>query len=136
MAKHGLPTRLCCYLKRRTDALCYLDVALGRQCVLCRLYPDAVIANAEDAACLGLNAACLGLNALSDESAHVVLPVEATHLAARLAERGSSPCSATSPNCANPEVAQVSHHGTTGKVIADHTPRGTLFSSRALTLWP
>jgi N-dimethylarginine dimethylaminohydrolase len=55
----------------------------GSQRVLRRLYPDAVIANAADAA-------CLGLNAVSD-GRHVVLPVEATHLATRLAERGFEP---------------------------------------------
>ena len=57
--------------------------SLGSQRVLRRLYPDAVIANADDAA-------CLGLNAVSD-GRHVVLPVEATHLATRLAERGFDP---------------------------------------------
>lgn len=55
----------------------------GSQHVLRRLFPDAVIANADDAA-------CLGLNAVSD-GRHVVLPVEATHLATRLAERGFQP---------------------------------------------
>ena len=55
----------------------------GSQRVLRRLFPDAVIANADDAA-------CLGLNAVSD-GRHVVLPVEATHLATRLAERGFQP---------------------------------------------
>lgn len=55
----------------------------GSQRVLRHLYPDAVIANAQDAACLGLNAVCDGR--------HVVLPVEATHLATRVAERGFEP---------------------------------------------
>jgi|SRR5829696_980868 len=55
----------------------------GSQRVLRRLFPDAVIADAQDAA-------CLGLNAVSD-GRYVVLPVEAEHLATRLAERGFEP---------------------------------------------
>jgi N-dimethylarginine dimethylaminohydrolase len=55
----------------------------GSRRVLRRLFPDAVLANADDAA-------CLGLNAVSD-GRHVILPVEATHLATRLAERGFEP---------------------------------------------
>lgn len=55
----------------------------GSRRVLRRLFPDAVIANSDDAA-------CLGLNAVSD-GRHVVLPVEATHLATELAERGFQP---------------------------------------------
>jgi N-dimethylarginine dimethylaminohydrolase len=51
--------------------------------VLRRLFPDAVIADDTDAECLGLNAVCDGR--------HVVLPVEATHLAARVAEIGFEP---------------------------------------------
>lgn len=51
--------------------------------VLARRYPDAVLATAADAA-------VLGLNAVSD-GRHVVLPAEATDLAAALAERGFIP---------------------------------------------
>lgn len=55
----------------------------GSQAVLRRLFPDAVIATAEDAA-------CLGLNAVSD-GRHVILPPEATNLAAQLESRGFDP---------------------------------------------
>lgn len=55
----------------------------GSQAVLRTLYPDAVIATAEDAAVFGLNAVSDGL--------HVLLPQAATALAARLAERGYEP---------------------------------------------
>nr|WP_189057141.1 dimethylargininase [Longimycelium tulufanense] len=55
----------------------------GSQQVLRRLFPDAVIANAEDAECLGLNGVSDGRN--------VVLPMEATHLAEKVAERGFEP---------------------------------------------
>jgi N-dimethylarginine dimethylaminohydrolase len=48
-----------------------------------RLFPDAVIADAEDAA-------CLGLNGVSDGK-HVVLPREATGLASQLSRRGYEP---------------------------------------------
>lgn len=67
------------------DLIAYYPEAFspGSQRVLRRLYPDAVIANADDAA-------YLGLNAVSD-GRYVVLPVEATHLATRLAERGFEP---------------------------------------------
>ncbi|WP_374195016.1 dimethylargininase [Amycolatopsis sp. 195334CR] len=51
--------------------------------VLRRLFPDAVEATAADAECFGLNAVSDGRN--------VVLPVEATALGARLAERGYEP---------------------------------------------
>ncbi|PRY43490.1 dimethylargininase [Umezawaea tangerina] len=55
----------------------------GSQQVLRRLFPDAVIAT-------GTDAACLGLNAVSD-GRHVLLPVEATDLAAQLTARGFEP---------------------------------------------
>jgi N-dimethylarginine dimethylaminohydrolase len=55
----------------------------GSRQVLRRLFPDAVLASAEDAACLGLNGVSDGRN--------VVLPVEATGLARRLADRGYQP---------------------------------------------
>ncbi|TCO65286.1 dimethylargininase [Actinocrispum wychmicini] len=51
--------------------------------VLRRLFPDAVIATAEDAECFGLNGVSDGRN--------VVLPIEATGLAAQLTERGYEP---------------------------------------------
>ncbi|HEV2784572.1 MAG TPA: amidinotransferase [Actinophytocola sp.] len=55
----------------------------GSRRVLHRLFPDAVIATAADAECLGLNGVSDGRN--------VVLPVEATGLAERLAEHGYQP---------------------------------------------
>jgi N-dimethylarginine dimethylaminohydrolase len=55
----------------------------GSQRVLARLFPDAVLATAEDAACFGLNGVSDGRN--------VVLPLEATELAGRLAARGYEP---------------------------------------------
>jgi N-dimethylarginine dimethylaminohydrolase len=55
----------------------------GSQRTLRRLFPDAVLADDADAACLGLNAVSDGRN--------VVLPMEATGLAARVAERGFTP---------------------------------------------
>jgi N-dimethylarginine dimethylaminohydrolase len=55
----------------------------GSQRVLHRLFPDAVIATATDAECLGLNGVSDGVN--------VVLPAEATDLAERLALRGYQP---------------------------------------------
>jgi N-dimethylarginine dimethylaminohydrolase len=55
----------------------------GSQEVLRRLYPDAVLATAEDAA-------ALGLNAVSD-GRRVVLPSAAVRLAGQLASRGFEP---------------------------------------------
>ncbi|QUH05239.1 amidinotransferase [Saccharopolyspora erythraea] len=55
----------------------------GSRRVLERLFPDAVVADAEDAACLGLNGVSDGRN--------VVLPLEATGLAAQLTARGYEP---------------------------------------------
>ncbi|MCX4778020.1 amidinotransferase [Streptomyces sp. NBC_01264] len=55
----------------------------GSRAVLRRLFPDALIARAEDAA-------ALGLNAVSD-GRHVLLPQEATGLLAPLRERGFEP---------------------------------------------
>ncbi|HVK22243.1 MAG TPA: amidinotransferase [Actinokineospora sp.] len=55
----------------------------GTQRVLAHMFPDAVIATEEDAVCLGLNAVSDGRN--------VVLPVEATRLAAEVAQRGYNP---------------------------------------------
>jgi N-dimethylarginine dimethylaminohydrolase len=48
-----------------------------------RLFPDAVVADAADAECFGLNAVC--------DARNVVLPVEATGLAAKVAEHGYHP---------------------------------------------
>jgi len=55
----------------------------GSQRVLRRLFPDAVIADEADAA-------CMGLNGVSD-GRYVVLPVEATRLAGQLLDRGFEP---------------------------------------------
>ncbi|WP_194893378.1 dimethylargininase [Catenulispora pinisilvae] len=55
----------------------------GSRAVLNTLYPNAVIATAEDAA-------AFGLNAVSDGK-HVLLPQAATGMAAQLAERGYEP---------------------------------------------
>jgi N-dimethylarginine dimethylaminohydrolase len=55
----------------------------GSRRVLRRLFPDALIATAADAACLGLNGVSDGLN--------VVLPLEATGLADQLAHHGYRP---------------------------------------------
>ena len=55
----------------------------GSRRVLERLYPDAVIADEADASCLGLNGVSDGRN--------VVLPLEATGLAAQLRARGYEP---------------------------------------------
>lgn len=55
----------------------------GSRAVLARLFPDAVRADETDAACLGLNGVSDGRN--------VILPVEATGLAERLAACGYEP---------------------------------------------
>jgi N-dimethylarginine dimethylaminohydrolase len=55
----------------------------GSQRVLARLFPDAVLGNAADAECLGLNGVSDGRN--------VVLPIEATHLADQLINEGYEP---------------------------------------------
>jgi N-dimethylarginine dimethylaminohydrolase len=77
----------------RDTALCVLnerDIAYfpgafdaESQAVLRDLFPDAVIADAGDAEVFGLNAVSDGL--------HVVLPMEATELAKKLAARGYQP---------------------------------------------
>ncbi|MDG4828686.1 amidinotransferase [Solwaraspora sp. WMMD1047] len=76
---YHLDTALC-VLDERTVA--YLPAAFspGSQAVLRRLFPDAILATAADAAVLGLNAVSDGRN--------VVLPVQATGLASALQERG------------------------------------------------
>jgi N-dimethylarginine dimethylaminohydrolase len=55
----------------------------GSQRVLHSLFPNAIIATAADAECLGLNTVSDGRN--------VVLPMEATHLADRLINHGYEP---------------------------------------------
>lgn len=55
----------------------------GSQAVLQRLFPDAVLASAEDAEVFGLNAVSDGF--------HVVLPPQASRLATQLRERGYEP---------------------------------------------
>lgn len=67
------------------DHIAYFPEAFskGSQRVLARLFPDAIIANAADAECLGLNGVSDGRN--------VVLPIEATHLAERLVHAGYEP---------------------------------------------
>lgn len=76
---YHLDTALC-VLDETTVA--YLPEAFspGSRAVLRRLFPDAVLASPADAA-------VLGLNAVSD-GRHVVLPAQATGLAAALRERG------------------------------------------------
>jgi N-dimethylarginine dimethylaminohydrolase len=85
-----------CYYHLDT-ALCVLDdsplapqvayypdaFSAGSLRVLRKLFPDAVLAGEADAACLGLNGVSDGRN--------VVLPAEATGLAAQLADRGYQP---------------------------------------------
>ena len=67
------------------DLVAYYPEAFspGSQRVLRRLFPDAVIATADDAACLGLNGVSDGRN--------VILPTEAKELADQLAHRGYRP---------------------------------------------
>jgi len=67
------------------DEIMYYPAAFDRvsQAVLARLYPDAILADAQDAA-------VFGLNAVSD-GRHVLLPGQATHLAEELARRGFVP---------------------------------------------
>ncbi|WP_374204042.1 dimethylargininase [Streptomyces sp. HPF1205] len=55
----------------------------GSRAVLARLFPDALLADEEDAAAFGLNAVCDGL--------HVLLPRAARGLRAPLRERGFDP---------------------------------------------
>ena len=65
--------------------ICYFPAAFsaGSQKVLQKLFPDAVIATEEDALVFGLNSVSDGKN--------VVLPVEASALATRLADAGFIP---------------------------------------------
>ncbi|MDR7281011.1 dimethylargininase [Catenuloplanes atrovinosus] len=79
---YHLDTALC-VLDERTVA--YLPEAFtpGSREVLRRLFPDAILAGADDAAVLGLNAVSDGRN--------VVLPTQAGNLAQQLADRGFTP---------------------------------------------
>lgn len=70
-------------LDERTVAYFPGAFSAGSRAVLARLFPDAVLADAEDAA-------VLGLNAVSD-GRHVVLPTVATRLADQLRDRGFVP---------------------------------------------
>ena len=78
-AYYHLDTALC-VLDDRTIAYLPSAFSAGSQSVLRRLFPDAVIASPADAEVLGLNAVSDGRT--------VVLPVQATGLAAALRERG------------------------------------------------
>jgi N-dimethylarginine dimethylaminohydrolase len=78
-AYYHLDTALCVF---DDHTVAYLPSAFspGSQAVLRRLFPDAVLATASDAAVLGLNAVSDGRT--------VVLPVQATALTTALRERG------------------------------------------------
>nr|MDT0657851.1 amidinotransferase [Micromonospora sp. DSM 115978] len=76
---YHLDTALC-VLDERTVAYLPSAFSAGSQAVLRTLFPDAILASAADAE-------VLGLNAVSD-GRHVVLPAQATGLAAALRERG------------------------------------------------
>jgi N-dimethylarginine dimethylaminohydrolase len=78
-AYYHLDTALCA-LDDRTVAYLPEAFSAGSRAVLARLFPDAVLATAADAA-------VLGLNAVSD-GRHVILPSQAVGLAAALRERG------------------------------------------------
>jgi N-dimethylarginine dimethylaminohydrolase len=69
----------------RPPQVAYYPAAFSRgsQQVLKHLFPDAVIATAADAECLGLNGVSDGHN--------VILPLEATHLADQLINQGYDP---------------------------------------------
>src|ERR1044071_8091091 len=82
---YHLDTALFVLTEGRDAHIAYYPEAFspGSQRVLARLFPDAIIANAADAECLGLNGVSDGRN--------VVLPMEATHLAERLIHAGYEP---------------------------------------------
>nr|WP_190088973.1 dimethylargininase [Streptomyces melanogenes] len=81
---YHLDTALC-VLDDSADEIMYYPDAFspGSRAVLARLFPDAVIASAEDAGALGLNAVSDGL--------HVLLPQGAVGLFSPLRERGFVP---------------------------------------------
>jgi len=79
---YHLDTALC-VLDSQTVAYFPEAFSTQSQIRLEELFPDAVIAEADDAAVLGLNAVSDGL--------HVVLPIEATALAEKLRARGYRP---------------------------------------------
>ena len=82
---YHLDTALFVLAEGRDAHIAYYPEAFspGSQRVLARLFPDAIIANAADAECLGLNGVSDGRN--------VILPMEATHLAERLIHAGYEP---------------------------------------------
>ncbi|MGW7430989.1 dimethylargininase [Streptomyces sp. NPDC054861] len=81
---YHLDTALC-VLDDTRDEIMYYPGAFspGSRAVLARLFPDALIATAEDAAALGLNAV--------GDGRHVLLPQAATGLFGPLRERGFTP---------------------------------------------
>jgi N-dimethylarginine dimethylaminohydrolase len=81
---YHLDTALC-VLDDAADEIMYFPEAFspGSRSVLARLFPDALLADARDAAALGLNAVSDGL--------HVLLPSAATGLLRPLRERGFEP---------------------------------------------
>ncbi|WP_260195099.1 dimethylargininase [Actinophytocola gossypii] len=85
---YHLDTALCVLQEATSDRrahVAYYPEAFspGSQRVLYRLFPDAIVANAADAECLGLNAVSDGRN--------VAIPMEATHLADQLINHGYDP---------------------------------------------
>ncbi|MQA08244.1 MAG: amidinotransferase [Pseudonocardiaceae bacterium] len=107
------------------DTIAYYPEAFspGSRRVLRRLFPDAVLGTDADAACLGLNGVSDGGN--------VVLPMEATGLAERLAERGYRPVpvdiselrkSGGGPKCCTLELRAAAHGAS--RAAARGEPRG------------
>ena len=82
---YHLDTALFVLRKGESAQIAYYPEAFseGSRRVLRRMFPDAVVADEADAACLGLNGVSDGRN--------VVLPLEATGLAERIEERGYEP---------------------------------------------
>jgi N-dimethylarginine dimethylaminohydrolase len=85
---YHLDTALCVLQEATADRPAHIAYypdafSVGSQRALARLFPDALLATAADAACLGLNAVSDGRN--------VVLPMEATHLAEQLIIAGYEP---------------------------------------------
>ncbi|MFF4172588.1 dimethylargininase [Streptomyces sp. NPDC001744] len=81
---YHLDTALCVLDDARDEVMYYPDAfSPGSRAVLARLFPDALIATAEDAAALGLNAVSDGRN--------VLLPQAAVGLFGPLRERGFAP---------------------------------------------
>ncbi|MEV6245142.1 dimethylargininase [Streptomyces sp. NPDC051742] len=81
---YHLDTALCVLDDARDEIMYYPDAfSPGSRAVLARLFPDALIATAADAAALGLNSVSDGL--------HVLLPQTAVGLFGPLRERGFEP---------------------------------------------